>query len=318
MRSATLLKLALSATMALLQMYIVSSAACSKYMPCRNNQCCSSTGYCGSTSSYCGWGCQSGPCYTFNKEVVDNTDMSTMEEITVARLVTPNVFDNLFPSRNSFYSYQAFLNAASAFSAFGTTGSPVARKREIAAFLAHVQQESDGLSTMDTVDDSAEVYCCAEKMCMRVNNPAKGSFDCVPGKKYFARGPMHLTWNYNYGAASQEVGADLLAEPELLSNDAVLSFKSALWMWMNYSGATESMGPSAHEMMSGSWSPSASDEAAGRLRGFGATIDILKGSEECGHQSSQAEARTQKYIEIAKLLKVSPGPNLGCASMLPF
>lgn len=125
----------------------------------------------------------------------------------------------------------------------------------------------------------------------------------------------HVTYrNYNYGSASKALGADLLAEPELVSKDATMFFKSAIWVWMS----SEDVIPSGHDVMTGPWSPSASDIAANRLPGFGATMDVLEGNILCGHESPEAAARTENYVRIAKLFHVSAGPNLHCETMLPF
>ena len=52
----------------LVQLVLVAFAAvpalgCSRRSRCGGNQCCSKYGYCGTGGSYCGVGCQSGPCY---------------------------------------------------------------------------------------------------------------------------------------------------------------------------------------------------------------------------------------------------------------
>jgi hypothetical protein len=63
-------------------------------------------------------------------------------------LVTRQLFDELYPNRNkSFYTYDAFIAAARAFPTFGTQGSHKTRVREIAAFSAHVQQETAGTAS---------------------------------------------------------------------------------------------------------------------------------------------------------------------------
>ncbi|KAK1620630.1 hypothetical protein QYE76_026147 [Lolium multiflorum] len=41
----------------------VTALGCSSSDLCANNECCSEYGYCGTGGSYCGKGCQSGPCY---------------------------------------------------------------------------------------------------------------------------------------------------------------------------------------------------------------------------------------------------------------
>ena len=47
----------------------VPALGCSRRSRCGGNQCCSKYGYCGTGGSYCGAGCQSGPCYREADEV---------------------------------------------------------------------------------------------------------------------------------------------------------------------------------------------------------------------------------------------------------
>ncbi|QOR74940.1 MAG: hypothetical protein IMW88_05965 [Thermoflavifilum sp.] len=53
----------------------------------------------------------------------------------------PNAADSGKPD---FYTFQAFVAAARKFPAFLGEGSPAVRRRELAAFLAHVAQETSG------------------------------------------------------------------------------------------------------------------------------------------------------------------------------
>jgi hypothetical protein len=79
--------------------------------------------------------------------------------------------------------------------------------------------------------------------------------------------------NYNYGAASAKVGANILAQPYLVSQDPILAFKSSLYFWTSGPGTI----PSIHEVLIGKWKPSKADQEAGRKPGFGVTIDIING-----------------------------------------
>ena len=36
----------------------------------------------------------------------------------------------------------------------------------------------------------------------------EAEYPCNPDKKYFGRGPLQLTWNYNFGAAGKALGFD--------------------------------------------------------------------------------------------------------------
>ncbi|CAN6830809.1 unnamed protein product [Brassica oleracea] len=36
-------------------------------------------------------------------------------------------------------------------------------------------------------------------------NPEKTEFPCVPGKGYYGRGAIQLSWNYNYGPCGRDL-----------------------------------------------------------------------------------------------------------------
>jgi chitinase len=70
----------------------------------------------------------------------------------MAAVVTQDLFDHMLPHRDDlacpargFYTYEAFVAAANAFPAFGTTGDNDARKREVAAFLAQTSHQTSGM-----------------------------------------------------------------------------------------------------------------------------------------------------------------------------
>jgi hypothetical protein len=72
-------------------------------------------------------------------------------------------------------------------------GSVDDRKREAAAFMAHVVQETGALQFSPEISPPTD-YC-------RPNDPA---YPCVPGKTYIGCGPMQLSWNYKYGQVFQD------------------------------------------------------------------------------------------------------------------
>ncbi|CAL9174530.1 unnamed protein product, partial [Musa hybrid cultivar] len=74
------------------------------------------------------------------------------------------------------------------------------------------------------------------------------------------------------------IGSDLLNNPDLVATDATISFKTALWFWMT----PQSPKPSCHDVITGRWTPSNADQAAGRLPGYGVTTNIINGGLECG------------------------------------
>ncbi|XP_002439136.2 chitinase 12 [Sorghum bicolor] len=280
---------------------------------CPNCQCCSMYGWCGSTSDYCGSGCQS-QC------------TGTCGGGGVASIISESVFNQMLLHRNDagcpangFYTYAAFIAAANSFPGFGTTGaSPDVQKRELAAFLAQTSHETTG--GWATAPDGAYAwgYCFKEE-----KDGASGpdycepstQWPCAAGKKYYGRGPIQISYNYNYGPAGQAIGAGILANPDLVAADATVSFETAVWFWMT----PQSPKPSCHDVMTGQWTPSAADIAAGRLPGYGVVTNIINGGLECGHGADTRVAdRIGFYKRYCDLLGVSYGDNLDCANQMPF
>jgi Chitinase class I len=122
------------------------------------------------------------------------------------------------------------------------------------------------------------------------------TYPCAQGKTYQGRGPIQLSWNYNYALCGEAIGIDLLNNPELVSTNSSISFMTALWFWMT----PQSPKPSCHNAISTS--------------GFGMTISIINGGIECGKGQvpEQAQHRIQRYQQFAGMLGVTPGENLFC------
>jgi hypothetical protein len=199
--------------------------------------------------------------------------------------VTPAVFEGWFPNRNPFYTYDGLVAAGNDNPAFGTTGSLDDQKRELAAFLGNINQESGGLQfvaeqnpPMDYCDTSATQYPCAA------------------GKQYFGRGPIKLSWNFNYGEARADLGLDLLNNPDFVAQDSTVAWRTALWFWMKRGchGAITASPPS-----------------------FSGTIRIINGGLECGQPvgsvgNMQMENRVTYYTQFCQTLGVDPGTDLRC------
>ncbi len=212
-------------------------------------------------------------------------------------------YEAMFPQRDPLYAYDAFVKASALFPLFCNEGSPVQRKREAAAFLAHVAHET---GNMYYVEEISHNLCC---------DAYNTTFPCVPGQTYHGRGPLQISWNYNYGAAGQFLGIDLLKKPDLAKTNSVISFQTSLWFWM----IAQPPKPSAHAVMVGSWIPTPDDKSAGRLPGFGMTINIINGGAECGRPATSAViARISFYENFARLLGVDPGSNLYCGNMAHY
>ncbi|KAJ7978681.1 Endochitinase (Chitinase) [Quillaja saponaria] len=162
-----------------------------------------------------------------------------------------------------FYTYDAFISAAKAFPNFGTTSDTETRKREIAAFFGQTSHETTG-GWPDAPDGPYAWGYCHKREVDQSQTRCDGSaaYPCAPGEKYFGRGPIQLTWNYNYGQCGEALGLDLqlLNNPDLVATDPVISFKAAIWFWMT----TQLPKPSCHDVITGLWIPSEADKATDR------------------------------------------------------
>uniref|UniRef100_N1R5P5 chitinase n=1 Tax=Aegilops tauschii TaxID=37682 RepID=N1R5P5_AEGTA len=143
----------------------------------------------------------------------------------------------------------------------------------------------------------------------------KPEWPCASGKKYYGRGPIQLSWNYNYGPAGRAIGVDLLNNPDLVAADATVSFKTALWFWMT----AQANKPSSHAVITGQWTPSGTDNAAGRVPGYGVITNIINGGLECGRgQDDRVANRIGFYKRYCDVLGVGYGNNLDCYNQRPF
>lgn len=200
-------------------------------------------------------------------------------------VVSEAQFDQMFPNRNSFYTYSGLTAALSAYPGFATTGSATVQKQEAAAFLANVGHETGGLVYVTEIDKSGN-YCASEP------------YGCPAGTySYYGRGPIQLSWNFNYKAAGDALGVDLLDNPSLVETDAAISWKTGLWYWDTQTGPG-TMTPH-NAMVNGA--------------GFGETIRSINGSIECnGGNPAEVQDRVNTYENFASILGVPAGSNLSC------
>ena len=199
-------------------------------------------------------------------------------------VVSEAQFDQMFPSRNSFYTYSGLVTALSTYPAFATTGGATVEAQEAAAFLANVDHETGGLVYIDEIDQSGD-YCASE------------SYGCPAGSnEYFGRGPIQLSWNFNYYAAGQAIGQDLLDNPNLVATNAAVSWETALWYWDTQTGGGSVTSHQA--MVSGD--------------GFGDTIRAINDIECNGGDTAEMQDRVNDYESFTSILGVSAGSNLTC------
>ncbi|GLY02997.1 glycoside hydrolase family 19 protein [Actinoplanes sp. NBRC 101535] len=203
-------------------------------------------------------------------------------------VVTEAQFNQMFPGRNGFYTYSGLIAAINAYPGFAGTGSDTVRKQEAAAFLANVGHETGGLVYIVEQNTANYPHYCDWGQ----------PFGCPAGQSaYYGRGPIQLSWNYNYKAAGDALGIDLLNNPWLVQNDAAVSWKTGLWFWMTSTGAGSMTG---HNAMVTS-------------AGFGQTIRTINGSLECdGRNPGQVQSRVDAYLRFTQILGVAAGTNLYC------
>lgn len=182
--------------------------------------------------------------------------------------------------RNPFYSYEGMLAAAAKWPAFCTTGTPEERRREAAAFLSNVAHETDSLALVE------ENGCASDNVCTQYGTAPNG-------KTYHGRGPIQLSYAYNYEPAGTALGVNLKNDPELVATDPTISFGTALWFWMTYQSAKGI----PHEAVK---------------NGLGATINIINGSECNGGNAAAVANRVRLYKRFCEMLGVDPGPGQGC------
>ncbi|MCT7519244.1 glycoside hydrolase family 19 protein, partial [Aliarcobacter cryaerophilus] len=243
----------------------------------------------------------------------------------VSSIITKSMFEDMLKHRNDdacpakgFYTYSAFLTATRLYPKFGNTGDYKTQKRELAAFFAQTSHET---TERGEGDKQAWGYCLKEEV-----NPTgdycdqstSKKYPCYRGRSYHGRGPMQISYNYNYGQASRAIFGDktrLLKNPELVSNDPVIAFKTAIWFWMT----PQSPKPSCHDVVTERWVPSNADANAGRFPGFGVTTNIINGGLECGNgHNEKPRDRVLFNKRYCGKLGVNHGPNLSCYDQRPF
>ncbi|MEV6494022.1 glycoside hydrolase family 19 protein [Actinoplanes sp. NPDC051633] len=195
-------------------------------------------------------------------------------------------FNQMFPNRIAFYSYAGLVDAARKYPAF-LSGDDATKKREAAAFLANVSHESGGLVYVEEQNQANWPLYCRP-------TPEVG---CPAGQSaYHGRGPIQLSWNFNYKAAGDALGLDLLHNPDMVKNVTSVAYQTAVWYWMTQNGPNSMP---AHQALFS--------------QGFGGTIRSINGSLECnGGNPAQVQSRVSSYQHFAGILGVDPGPNLYC------
>ncbi|NRF66889.1 chitinase [Aquincola sp. S2] len=206
-------------------------------------------------------------------------------------LPTPAQFERLFPERLPFYGYEGFAAAVRSMPGFASTGPEALRRREMAAFLGQIAHESDRLRALrEYARENWDHYC-----------RSGGGDSCAPGRQYYGRGPIQLSWNYQYRAAGQAIGVDLWSEPDLVATDPKIAWQTALWYWMTQPGPGRM---TSHAAIVDGF-------------GFGETTRSINGALECDKPADEAVQRKLArrigfYREAAALFEVDVGERLAC------
>ncbi|MFI2370408.1 glycoside hydrolase family 19 protein [Streptomyces sp. NPDC018833] len=203
-------------------------------------------------------------------------------------VVSEAQFNQMFPNRNSFYTYSGLTAALSAYPGFANTGSDTVKKQEAAAFLANVSHETGGLVHVVEQNTANYPHYCDWSQ----------PYGCPAGQAaYYGRGPIQLSWNFNYKAAGDALGIDLLNNPWRVEREAAVAWKTGLWYWNTQTGP-------------GTMTP---HNAMVNQAGFGQTIRSINGSLECdGKNPAQVQSRVSKYQQFTQILGVPTGGNLYC------
>ncbi|KAF0692923.1 Aste57867_16053 [Aphanomyces stellatus] len=120
----------------------------------------------------------------------------------------------IFPNALPIYKYENFVAMAAKYPAFANMGDADFDRRKVAAFRGQISLESGDLQYVEEINKSD--YNCQ----------ASADYPCAAGKQYYGRGPIQLSWNYNYKDFGMAFGFDLVSSPELIATNADLVWYS--------------------------------------------------------------------------------------------
>ena len=191
------------------------------------------------------------------------------------------------------------------YSTFCNTGDDYNDKRELAAFLANITKETTGgWNDPDPTKGAGlqpegshgswglhwirELGTGVDITAKATNKPSNcyttgSTLDYQPasGKCYYGRGPIQISYHYNYGNFSEFLynNTSLVSNPDALEQDGELALMSAIWFWMT----PQCPKPSCHQVMQEIYDESATSYSKSKMskRGFLHTVNIINGDVEC-------------------------------------
>ena len=178
------------------------------------------------------------------------------------------------------------------FKDFCNTGNNFNDKRELAAFFGNISQETTG-GWDDIGSGNYGAYEDWGLHAVQENGQSDteyknytGDYPAASGADYYGRGPLQISWNYNYGRFSDFLYGDtrLLTNPDEVHTNNITSFKSAIWFWMT----PQCPKPSCHQVMQEKFNESAGAYAQAKMskKGFLHTVNIINGGVECRNSNN--------------------------------
>ncbi|MBP2001522.1 hypothetical protein J2Z69_002567 [Paenibacillus shirakamiensis] len=215
------------------------------------------------------------------------------------------------------------------FGSFLQEGSDRDRKRDLAALLANLSHETGGGAADSPGGELRWGLFWNQNIAGRtgvnksnfVDAASSKLYPGVEGKRYYGRGPIMMSWNFNYGLISSIIYGDknvLLKNPESVAADGKLGFMTALIFWLT----PQAPKPSAHDVMVGKWKPIREDLAKGLSpAGFGVSVMVLNGLEaNLGDvDGSPIKRRAGHYRDITARMGLNIiGEKVDTLGMKPF
>lgn len=253
-------------------------------------------------------------------------------ESNLSRLITKEMFNEMFPHRNYYLerpelypayegckeeivTYEALIEASEFFPDFCNIGTEENQKRELAAFFGNVSQETT--VGWGPFEEGSERYTYGLGLTIEGGNIYPKShqvestdYPAVGSKSYQGRGALQLSYNPNYGIYSEfeyDNKDVLLKNPNIVGFDSLLFWKSAIWFWMTRE-LKDTPGywnkPSCHYAITGIYKPTEYQTTHYGIKpGFGLTVIIINGGVESKTKMDQLDPNSLEANAIKDKVK---------------